>query len=143
VTDSTRASIDIAGEPPKVMAVIADVSAYPSWSDGVRSVDVLESHGDRPSRVRFSVESGPIKDTYELAYQWDGDSQVTWHLVSAGLLRSMDGSYSLTPVGSRTLVEYSLAVELTVPMPGLLRRRAEKSIVDTALRGLKQRVEAL
>jgi ribosome-associated toxin RatA of RatAB toxin-antitoxin module len=125
------------------MAVIADVSAYPSWSDGVRSVDVLDWQGERPSRVRFSVESGPIKDTYELAYQWDGDSQVSWSLVSAGLLKSMDGSYRLTPVGSGTLVEYSLAVDLTVPMLGMLRRRAEKSIVDTALRGLKQRVEAL
>jgi ribosome-associated toxin RatA of RatAB toxin-antitoxin module len=125
------------------MAVIADVSAYPSWSDGVRSVHVLDWQGERPSRVRFSVESGPIKDTYELAYQWDGDSQVSWSLVSAGLLKSMDGSYRLTPVGSGTLVEYSLAVDLTVPMLGMLRRRAEKSIVDTALRGLKQRVEAL
>jgi ribosome-associated toxin RatA of RatAB toxin-antitoxin module len=125
------------------MAVIADVAAYPAWSDGVRSVEVLEEQGDRPGRVRFSVESGPIKDTYELAYEWDGDAQVSWHLVSAGLLRSMDGSYRLTPAGPGTLVEYSLTVDLTVPMPGMLRRRAEKSIVDTALRGLKQRVEGL
>jgi ribosome-associated toxin RatA of RatAB toxin-antitoxin module len=125
------------------MAVIADVAAYPSWSDGVRSVDILASEGDRPLRARFTVESGPIRDTYELAYVWDGDSQVSWHLLKAGLLRSMDGAYVLTRTDSGTLVEYNLSVDLTVPMLGMVRKRAEKSIVDTALRGLKQRAEAL
>ena len=40
-----------------------------------------------------------------------------------------------------TTVTYSLAVDLNIPMIGMLRRKAEKVIIDTALKGLKRRVE--
>ena len=36
-----------------------------------------------------------------------------------------------------------IAVEVNIPMIGLIKRKAEKVIVDTALRGLKDRVESL
>ena len=38
---------------------------------------------------------------------------------------------------------YRLAVDLSIPMIGMLRRKAEKVIIDTALKGLKKRVESL
>jgi hypothetical protein len=38
-------------------------------------------------------------------------------------------------------VVYTLAVDVSIPMIGLIKRKAEKVIVDTALRGLKERVE--
>ena len=37
---------------------------------------------------------------------------------------------------------YRLAVDVKIPMIGLLKRKAEKVIVDTALKELKKRVEA-
>jgi hypothetical protein len=39
-------------------------------------------------------------------------------------------------------VTYQLAVDLTIPMIGMLKRKGEKVIIDTALKGLKQRVES-
>ena len=66
---------------------------------------------------------------------------MSWHLVRGGRLTAMDGSYVLTPVAVGTTVTYTLAVDTSLPMIGLLRRKAEKTIVDGALRGLKRRVE--
>jgi hypothetical protein len=55
----------------------------------------------------------------------------------------MDGSYELRSDGSTTDVTYRLTVEVAIPMIGMLRRKAEKVVIDTALKGLKKRVESL
>jgi hypothetical protein len=39
-------------------------------------------------------------------------------------------------------VHYRLAVDVKIPMIGMIKRKAEKVIVDTALKGLKKRVES-
>jgi hypothetical protein len=41
-----------------------------------------------------------------------------------------------------TEVSYSLSVDVAIPMLGMMRRKAEKVITDTALKGLKRRVES-
>jgi len=144
VTDHTESSIDIAAPPDRIMAVIADLAAYPAWSDGITAVQVLRQDGDRPEAARFTLDSGIVRDTYELAYTWEGDSRVSWKLVEAeSLLKALDGSYTLTPNGSGvTTVRYQLQVDVKVPMIGMMKRKAEKVIIDTALKGLKKRVEA-
>jgi ribosome-associated toxin RatA of RatAB toxin-antitoxin module len=144
MADATTSSIDIAAAPEQVMAVIADFGAYPEWADQVKSVEVVEpGEGDRPQRVRFAMDAGPIKDTYTLDYVWAPDGRsVSWTLVKGQMQRAQDGSYSLSERGGTTTVTYSLAVDLTIPMIGMLRRKAEKVIIDTALKGLKRRVES-
>ncbi|HET8969808.1 MAG TPA: SRPBCC family protein [Candidatus Nanopelagicales bacterium] len=144
MADRTESSIVIDAEPAAVMAVVADLTAYPQWSDGVKSVEVLTEYEDgRPADARFVLESGPIKDTYELEYDWHDDDEVSWTLTSGSMLKAMDGSYRLSPTGDgRTTVVYQLAVDLSIPMIGMIKRRAEKAIIDTALSGLKERVES-
>lgn len=143
MADETSGSIDIAADQATIMAVIADLEAYPEWSDGVKSVEVLTEYDDgRPGDARFTVESGPIKDSYVLEYEWSGDDAVSWQLTEGGVLTAMDGTYSLTDNGDGTThVDYRLSVGLSIPMIGMIRRKAEKVIVDTALQGLKARVE--
>jgi hypothetical protein len=59
------------------------------------------------------------------------------------MLKAMDGEYELTAQGDgSTLVQYRLSVDVKIPMIGMLKRKAEKVIVDTALKGLKERVES-
>ena len=93
--------------------------------------------------MHFELEAAPIKDSYTLAYDWHGDSAVRWNLVEGKMLKAMEGAYELRPSGSGTEVTYRLAVDLSIPMIGMLRRKAEKVIIDTALKGLKKRVESL
>jgi hypothetical protein len=131
-------------EPEAIMDVIADFAAYPEWAGAVKSVDVTVPGTDgRARQVKFSMDAGLLKDTYELAYQWDDDGLgVSWSLVSGQLQKSQQGSYKLTTTPKGTEVTYTLAVDLSVPMIGVLRRKAERVILDTALKELKKRVEA-
>ena len=139
----TTSRIVIAAPRPAVMAVIADFAAYPQWASGVRAAEVVEQEDGRASRVRFTLDAGPVKDTYVLGYDWDGDAAVRWHLAEAGsVVSAMDGGYLLADTGGDTETTYELSVDIRIPMPGLLKRRAEKTIIDTALKGLKNRVES-
>lgn len=144
MADRTESSIVISAPRDRVMGVIADIASYPQWSDGVKSVEILSEFEDgRPGDARFVVDAGAIKDTYELEYDWaDDNSSVTWKLTKGQMMKALDGAYELTDNGDgTTTVVYKLAVDVSIPMIGLIRRKAEKVIVDTALKGLKDRVE--
>jgi hypothetical protein len=144
MADRTNSSIMMSAPRATVMGVIADFAAYPDWATGVSSAEVIEQGADsRPRRVRFVLNAGPIKDSYVLAYEWDGDAAVRWTLAEPGsMVTEMSGAYVLADDGPGTKVSYELAVGTRVPL-GLLRRRAEKTIIDTALRGLKTRTEEI
>ena len=144
MADKTSSSIVIDAPAERVMDVIADFPAYPRWAQGMHVAEVRSSFPDgRGEVVYFEIEATPIKDAYSLKYVWHGDRRVDWTLVEGKMLRGLDGSYILEPQGSGTKVTYQLAVDLSIPMIGMLRRKAEKVIIDTALKGLKKRVESL
>ena len=144
MADRTSASITVAAPLASVMAVIADFAAYPQWASAVRSTEVISRDGaGRGTQVRFQLDAGVIRDSYVLAYDWDGDTVVRWELAEAGtVITAMSGGYLLAGTDHGTTVSYELAVDVRIPMLGVMKRRAEKSIVDTALKGLKGRVEA-
>jgi ribosome-associated toxin RatA of RatAB toxin-antitoxin module len=143
VPDQTSSSVTIVAEPAKIMSVIADFEAYPSWAAAVKEVEVRSVHPDgRADQVYFVLNAGAIKDDYTLSYTWDGDREVRWSLVEAKVVKSLDGSYTLRDKGrGNTEVTYQLAVDVTFPMIGLIKRKAEKVIIDTALKELKKKVE--
>jgi uncharacterized membrane protein len=145
MAEATSSSITIAAPPERVMAVIADFAAYPEWAEQINAVEVLApGSAGRAERVRFTMDAGAIKDSYTLDYTWAPDGRsVSWTLVKGQIQKAQDGSYALAGRGDSTTVTYSLAVDLNIPMIGMLRRKAEKVIIDTALKGLKRRVEAL
>jgi len=146
MADRTESSTVVAADPAQVLDVIADFPSYPDWTGEVREAEVLaEDDGGWAEQVRFILDAGALKDTYTLAYTWDvaedGTGTVSWTLVQAGILKAMDGTYRLRAVPQGTEVTYQLAVDLKMPMIGMLRRKAEKTIIDTALGALKRRVE--
>ncbi|MCZ3387392.1 MAG: SRPBCC family protein [Actinomycetia bacterium] len=143
MSEQTSSTIVIEATAAAVMSVIADLESYPEWTGSVRSVEVLARDDDgRPTRATFVLDAGVVKDTYTLQYTWSGAESVSWTLVEAQMLTAMDGSYRLTDHGEAgTGVEYVLTLDLKMPMIGLLRRKAEKVVTDTALKELKRRVE--
>ncbi len=146
MAEKTTSSVLIAADPGAIMTVISDFESYPEWAQGVKSADVV-SAGDitgRPVEVHFELDASPIKDSYTLAYEWHDEESVNWTLVEGKMLKAMDGSYELAKRGGgATEVTYRLAVDIAIPMIGMLRRKAEKVVIDTALKGLKKRVESL
>ncbi|HJQ04343.1 MAG TPA: SRPBCC family protein [Nocardioides sp.] len=146
MAEQTSSSIVVDAPAAQVMAVIADFAAYPRWAKGVIRAEVRSSYdeaqGGRAREVFFALDVPPIKDEYTLAYVWHGDAEVTWTLVEGKMLRSLDGAYVLRETGSgSTEVTYRLALDLAIPLIGMLKRRGEKILIDTALKGLKKRVE--
>lgn len=144
MADQTTSSIAVEADPGSIMAVIADFDSYPTWAKGVKSTQVLSTQDDgRAYEVAFVLDAAPIKDEYTLRYEWQGDRRVTWTLVTAKMLRAMEGAYILKPGAGATEVVYQLSVDLAIPMIGLLKRKGERVVIDTALKGLKRRVESL
>jgi ribosome-associated toxin RatA of RatAB toxin-antitoxin module len=145
MAEQTTSSIMISAEPAAIMGVIADFDSYPAWVQGLKKADVVEQGSDgRAKQVYFELDASPIKDAYTLSYDWRGDESVSWTLVQGRMLKGMDGTYDLEPRSDGTTeVTYLLAVDISIPMIGMLKRKAEKVIIDTALRGLKKRVESL
>ncbi|MEH0844103.1 SRPBCC family protein [Micromonospora sp. CPCC 205711] len=146
MADSTTQSIIIDASPEQVAAVICDFPSYPEWTDAMQRVEVVEEYEDGyASQVRFTIDAGVMADEYVLAYEYAEDlSRIEWHLVAPSKMqRSQRGSYDIVgnPDGTST-VTYTLEVELSVGMLGMFRRKAEKMIMDTALKQLKRRVEA-
>jgi ribosome-associated toxin RatA of RatAB toxin-antitoxin module len=145
MADRTSSTITIKAARPEIMAVIADLEAYPEWAGGIRDMAVLETGADgRPAKARLTIDAGPIKDTYGLSYEWDGDDTVHWVLAEQGnVVTSLHGSYHLADDGGGgTQVTYELAVDYRIPMIGLVKRKGEKMIIDAALKGLKRHVES-
>ena len=143
MADQTESSILIAAVAADVMAVIADFESYPHWNDEVKLVEILSVYEDngKPAEVRFVLDAGAIKDDYVLEYDWVCDTVLSWQLTRGDMLKAMDGTYALTESAGATTVSYRLAVDVRIPMIGLFKRKAEKVIIDRALKGLKERVE--
>lgn len=146
MAESSTASIVIAAPPDRVAAVITDFPRYPEWTDAVKSAEVVQEYEDGyASQVRFVMDAGVVSDEYTLAYEYAEDiSRIEWRLVTPSRMQRMQtGSYDIVDNGDGTsTVTYSLQVELSVGMLGMFRRKAEKMIMDAALKQLKRRVEA-
>ena len=142
MADQSTQSIVVDAPAADVMAVIADFPAYPEWVSAAKQVEVEETGDDgRARRVHFVLDAGAVKDDYVLEYEWDGDRQVTWNLVKGQMQKRQEGSYTLEESDGRTEVTYRITIDLSIPMLGMIKRKAEKVILDTALKELKKRVE--
>ena len=143
MAEQTSSSIVIDAPPAEVMEVIGDFPAYPLWAKGVKRAEVRSETDGWADEVFFVLDVAPIKDEYTLAYEWDGYDEVTWSLVEGKVLTSMDGAYTLRDLGGgSTEVTYRLALDVSIPLIGMIKRKGEKMIIDTALKGLKKRVES-
>jgi carbon monoxide dehydrogenase subunit G len=147
MAETSTQSIEIAAPLDRVVEVICDFARYPEWVSAVKRTEVLEEYEDGyASQVRFALDAGVVQDEYTLVYEYAEDlSRIEWHLVGPSKIqKAQDGSYDIEEHAEGTsTVTYTLAVELSIGMLGMFKRKAEKMIMDSALRDLKRRVEAL
>jgi uncharacterized membrane protein len=147
MADTSTQSIEVIAPLDRVAAVISDFPRYPEWADAMKQVEVIEEYEDGyAAKVRFVIDAGVLVDDYTLEYAYADDlSRIEWELVAPSKTqKSQRGSYDLTEsAAGTTTVTYTLEVELSIGMLGMFRRKAEKMIMDTALKQLKRRVESL
>jgi uncharacterized membrane protein len=115
----------------RIWDVLTDFEAYPTWARDLKEATV----------VRFRAAAMGRSTTYTLAYDWgDAPHRLPWKLVNGDIQRVLDGAYEFTETDGGTDVKYDLRVELAIPLPGFVKRRAEARIISTALRELREHV---
>ena len=139
----STSTVSITASADEVRAVLFDIASYPSWSTSFKSVTVLASDGQgRPTQVSMSVDAGALKDKPTLNYDWSAyPDRLDFSLEDAELLTQMSGAYIVKDNGDETEVTFELTVALSMPVPDIMRTKAEKSTIDLALKQLKEKLE--
>jgi hypothetical protein len=145
MADAVTEHMTIHASKQACLDVLLDFERYPEWAKDLKDVEVLE-HDDqgRGRLVRYRAAGMGYSTSYTLEYDYDVD-RIAWKLVSGDLVRTLDGSYDLVEVADdpeTVEVEYQLTAELSMPLPGFVKRRTQHKIMHTAVRELKTRVEA-
>lgn len=141
--DHTHGDVVIQASAQQVMDVIADLPKYPEWSTGITGVEILETGPDgRPISAKLEFNRGPVADSFVVDYVWNDNESVSWSSREGSFIQIVEGKYTLEEQPDGTVhVAYDLQVELSIPMIGTLRTRAERVLVKTALMSLKKQVE--
>lgn len=129
--------------PSKVWETAIDVERYPEWARDVKEAIVVERDTEgRPSQVEFRASALGRSTHYTLQYDYSQAPEVlAWEMVKGDIQRSISGAYHFSPASDGgTDVRYDLRIELVVPLPGFVKRRAEVRILNT-LKELKVRSE--
>jgi hypothetical protein len=127
-----------------VQALLLDLPGYPSWSTAIKSVEILESDSPaHPTKVKIAIDAGVMKDRVTLDYDWSkAPNEISFSLDDADLLTEMTGAYIITDNGDdTTTVTSQLTVALSMPVPAMMRTKAERSTIDLALNQMKQKLE--
>lgn len=134
----------IAATPERVWAIAADFERYPEWAKDVKDVVVRARDEDgRPSEVEFRASALGRSTHYTLSYDYsNAPHALAWRMLRGDIMRTIDGAYHFSPTADGgTEVRYDLVIDLVVPLPGFVKRRAEVRILNT-VRELKTRAEA-
>jgi hypothetical protein len=146
MADQATLTMEIAASVEQLFAVLSDFEAYPTWARDLKGITVESRDAEgRGREVTFRAAAMGRSTSYTLRYEYGEEPcRIRWELVRGDIMRRLDGSYVLEPVAGQpdhTLVTYHLSVDLVVPLPAFVKRRAESRIIHTALRELRAHVE--
>ncbi len=144
MADEAHEQIHVAADPFDCFDLATDFESYPTWAKDVKVATIVaRDDAGRPARVEYRAAALGRKVRYVLDYDYGkAPESFSWTLVEGDMLRALDGTYAFEAEGDGTRVTYDLRVDLSVPMPGLLKRRAAGTITSTALKELKREAEA-
>lgn len=145
MTDLSKSLISIDAPIEVVQKALFEVDKYPEWSQQIKSAEALSRDDQgRITKVKMSIDAGMMKDRVTLDYDWSqAPNKLSFSLDEADLLTSMDGTYTITSIDEDTTeVSYELGVTLSMPVPAMMRQKAEKATIDAALAQLKSHLES-
>ncbi len=128
-----------------VQKLLFELDKYPEWSTQIKSSEALDRDDQgRVTKVKMSIDAGMMKDRLTLDYDWSqAPSKLSFSLEDADLLTGMDGVYSISSIDEDTTeVTYELEVSLSMPIPAMMRQKAEKATIDAALAQIRSHLEA-
>ena len=146
MADQTTQHMVVGASPQRTWEVLTDFEGYPDWATDLKSAEVVErDEQGRGVTVAFRAAAMGRSTSYTLSYDYAKAPDVlAWRLIQGDITRKLDGAYELAPVDGEpdsTEVTYHLEVDLLVPLPGFVKRRAEARLLTTALRHLRSYLE--
>jgi uncharacterized membrane protein len=144
MSDISENSITIEAPIGEVVSVLTDLASYPTWSTAIKSVEVQDKDAiGRATKAKMSIDAGVMKDRVILDYDWSkSPTEISFALDDADLLTEMSGTYEIADNGDdTTTVKYQLTVALSMPVPAMMRQKAERATIDLALNQLKTKLE--
>jgi uncharacterized membrane protein len=144
MSELSTSTISIDAPLESVRAILFDLAGYPSWSTAIKSAEVKQSDDQgRATSVKVSIDAGMMKDRVLLNYDWSqAPERLEFSLEEADLLTAMNGAYITKAIDADTTsVTYELGVEVSLPIPAMMRTKAEKATIDQALAQLKAYAE--
>jgi hypothetical protein len=144
VADEAHERIHIDAPVELCFDLATDFEGYPAWTSDVKHARIVEDGADgNPVRADFRAAALGRSVRYVLDYDLSAaPHSFSWQLVEGDMLRALEGRYTFDDVDGGTDVNYDLTVDLAIPMPGLVKRRAAGRIVGAALQDLKHAAEA-
>ena len=145
MSDLSSSTITIDAPIAEVQGALFALDQYPNWSSAIKASEVVaRDEQGRATKVKMTIDAGMMKDRVILDYDWSqAPAQLSFSLDDADLLTGMDGSYSIKAIDEDTTqVTYELGVSLSMPIPAMMRQKAEKTTIDQALSQLKAALEA-
>jgi Polyketide cyclase / dehydrase and lipid transport len=124
-------------------AAIIDYETFPSWQGAVVDTEVLDwDKQGRGKRVRLFVDAKVRKVDYTLDYRYDEPERIEWDFVEGNGINAADGHYLFEDLGNgRTRATYKLGLEVGIPLPGPVARRAHKTTLKGSVEDLKREAE--
>lgn len=144
MTDRAAQTTLINAPLQRCVDVVLDFERYPEWARDVKEATVRAHDAQgRPSRVEYRASALGRSTHYTLEYDYSqAPARLSWHLVEGDIMRALNGAYSFVEVEGGTQVFYELELDLVVPLPGFVKRRAEARILIEAVKELKARAES-
>lgn len=143
MVDSGSDAVLVAAPVEECIAVVTSFERYPEWARDVKEAVVRERGADgRPTVMEYRASALGRSTHFTLRYDYSQlPSRISWTMVDGDIMRSIAGSYGFMEVDGGTRVEYDLSIELVLPLPGFVKRRAEMRILSS-LKELKARIES-
>jgi uncharacterized membrane protein len=144
MAEFSKSTITIDAPIKEVQEALFALDKYPEWSTQIKSAEAISRDDQgRITKVKMTIDAGMMKDRPTLDYDWsEAPSQLRFSLEDADLLTGMDGVYSIKSIDEDTTeVTYELEVSLSMPIPAMMRQKAEKATIDAALSQLKTHLE--
>ena len=145
MSDLSRSTITIDAPAADVQAALFALDKYPTWSSAIKSAEAVSTDDQgRITKVKMTIDAGMMKDRVILDYDWSGaPNKLSFSLDDADLLTGMDGSYTIKSIDEDTTeITYELGVSLSIPIPAMMRQKAEKTVIDQAITQLKTFLES-
>jgi hypothetical protein len=142
-TDHAQQTLVVAAPFDEVLATIRDVEGQVDWIPEILEAELLEVYedDDLPATARFKASATVGTDRYTLSYE-HGDETMSWTMVEGHLQTGQEGCYTLVATDpATTSVTYDLTIHHNLPLPGFLRSKVIKGLVDSTLTGLKSHLE--